>query len=282
MRERTQPIAPQGSPRSADAQSQQALRMRRFLIASGTYVLAIAVIALGLWLGIWGADVLIAYSILVIGTNLVFYLIIRSGLNLRLADPSLTAPQIAAAIGALLFAVYHAGPARGILMLWVLMIFLFAVFRLKSKQLWPLATLTWVAYGAVVVLTLRNHPNTSNTALELFQWIVLGLVLAWFTFMGGYISDMRARLRRNEIFYRSMWETAHDAIIIAGPGGRIEYANPAVLPVFGHTPEALTGTAVTQLLAETSPADQAHVFRLYLDGGTKTREWNAADRKSVV
>ncbi|HTE16391.1 MAG TPA: ATP-binding protein [Burkholderiales bacterium] len=270
------PVGPQQIT-DASAESQQALRIRRFLIASATYVLAIAVMALGAWFDIWDVEVLVVYSVVVVCTNLVFYLIIRSGLNLRLADPSLTAPQIAVAIGALLFAVYNAGPARSILMLWVVMIFLFAVFRLKSHQLWPLATLTWVAYGAVVGLTFRNHPETVNTNQELFQWIVLGTVLAWFTVMGGYISDMRARLRRNEIFYRSMWETAHDAVLISGPGGLIEYANPAVNAVFGRAPESLLGTAITALLAKKTPAAHSDEFRRYLEGGQAQRDWDAVE-----
>ena len=274
-----QTTVPRDSHRVADTNTnvQQALRVRRFLIASATYVLAIAVMVLGAWLDIWGFDIVVAYAVLVVTTNLAFYVIIRSGLNLKLADPSLTTAQIATALTALLFATYNAGPARGILMLWVLMILLFAVFRLKSGQLWPLAALTWVAYGGVVGLLIRHHPDTVNERLEFFQWIVLGSVLIWFSFIGGYISDMRARLRRNEIFYRSMCETAHDAIIIAGPGGKIEYANPAVNVVFGRAPETLLGSAITALLAEKTPATHAKEFRHYLEGGQANRHWDAVE-----
>jgi PAS domain S-box-containing protein len=278
--QRPQSLTPLGTPHIVhnDTAAQQALRVRRFLIAVASYLLAIAVMGLGAGFGIWGTDVVVAYTVLVACTNIAFYLILRSGLNLKLADPSLTAAQIAAAIGALLFAAYHAGPARGILMLWVIMIFLFAVFRLKSRQLWPLAVLTWAAYGAVVGLSYYLHPAAvASTGLEWFQWIVLGAVLVWFCFMGGYISNMRARLRRNEIFYRSMWETAHDAILIAGPGGEIEYANPAVQAIFGRAPESLLGTAITALLAEKTPSAPAEEFRRYLDGGQAERDWDAVE-----
>jgi PAS domain S-box-containing protein len=273
-------LMPPGAPQLAqtDTASQQALRVRRFLIAVASYLLAIAVMGLGAGFGIWGTDVVVAYTVLVACTNIAFYLILRSGLNLKLSDPSLTAAQITAAIGALLFAAYHAGPARGILMLWVIMIFLFAVFRLKSRQLWPLAALTWAAYGAVVELLHHLRPAAIvNIGLEWFQWIVLGAVLVWFCFMGGYISNMRARLRRNEIFYRSMWEMAHDAILIAGPGGEIEYANPAVRTVFGRAPESLLGTAITTLLAEKTPSAHAGEFRRYLEGGRAERDWDAVE-----
>src|SRR5688572_4350743 len=137
MRDLRQSTVPTGTRLIAedDIHSQQALRLRRFLIASTTYVLAIIVMSLGVWFNIWSFEVLFTYTTLVVCANFVFYALFRSGFNLKLNDPSLTAAQIAAGIGALLFAVYYAGPARGILMLWAVMIFLFAVFRLKSSQL---------------------------------------------------------------------------------------------------------------------------------------------------
>ncbi len=260
-----------------NTQAEQALRVRRFLIACGTYLLGIATMGLGAAFDVWDADVPVIYAVLVVCTNIIFYLIMRSGLNLKLADPSLTSAQIAMGIGALLFSLYHAGPARGALMPWVIMILLFAVFRLKSRQLWPLALFTWIVYGAVMSLDYVNHRATFNVRLELFQWIVLGSVLVWFTFMGGYLSNMRARLRRNEIFYRSMWETAHDAILIAGPGGQIEYANPAANVVFGRTPESLLGTPVAALLADSAQSAHAGEFRRYLEGGQAERDWNAVE-----
>ena len=280
MDDRKQSPVPVGAQVIADGdiESQQLLRTRRFLIASATYVLAIAIVGIGAMLGIWGTDVVVAYTVLVVCANLVFYLIIRSNLNLKLKDPSLTAPQIATGIGALLFTAYFAGPARGIVLLWAIVIFLFSVFRLSSRQLWPLAVGTWLGYGAVIGLAYRNHPTPFNTNLELFQWLVLGAALTWFTFMGNYISSMRGRLRRNEIFYRSMWETAHDAILIAEPGGKIEYANPAVQTVFGRDPQSLLGTPITALLEQTAtPAGNTEEFKRYVEGGVTQRRWSAVE-----
>ncbi len=261
-------------------QDQQAIRVRRFLMASVTYLLAIAMVAMGVVLDIFESHVLVIYTVVVIGASVLFYVLIRTGVNLRFADPSLTAAQITTAIVALMYIAYNAGAVRGIVMLWVLMIFMFAVFRLRSHQLWPLAALTWIAYGMTLGLLFRLQADTINPAVEIFQWLVLGAVLTWFTFMGGYVSNMRAKLRRNEIFYRSMWETVRDAIVIVGPNGQIEYANPAVLGVFGRTAEELTGMTFTGLLAKavsSAPSTQTDAFRQYIDGGQSTRDWNAAE-----
>ena len=133
---------------------------RSFLMASVTYLLAIAMVAMGVVLDIFESHVLVIYTVVVIGASVLFYVLIRTGVNLRFADPSLTAAQITTAIVALMYIAYNAGAVRGIVMLWVLMIFMFAVFRLRSHQLWPLAALTWIAYGMTLGLLFRLQADT--------------------------------------------------------------------------------------------------------------------------
>ena len=245
-------------------------------MASATYALVIALIACGVMLDMWRVDLLVNYAWVATAASVIFYGVIRSGLNLKLAEPSLATAQILTAIVALMYAAYTAGPARGVVLLWVQMIFLFAVFRLRSSRMLLLATLTWVAYGAVIGLLLRHHGGV-NSAHEIFQWVVPGAALIWFTLMSGYVNDRRAKLQRNEIFYHSLLETAHDAIVIVGPTGLIEYVNPAVQAVFGRTPQELDGMALTRLLSATAPSAQATAFQQYIDGGQATRHWSAAE-----
>ncbi len=243
----------------------QSLRIKRFLIATASYGLAVALVGLGAWMGLWAFDVFVTFTIIAAALNALLFGVFITGLNLKFADPSLTELQILAGIGALLFIAYHAGPARGIVLLWVLLIFMFGVFRLKTVQLWRLAGLTWAGYGALVVLDHYFHPGATDPSLEAFQWLVLGGVLAWFTFMGGYVSAMRSRMRRGEALYRTMWETASDAAIIVDTLGRIEYANPAVSRVFGRSAADLTGADVLPLLAPRMLQGRGETFQRFLD-----------------
>ena len=184
----------------------QALRMRRFLFAAGSYGLSILLAGLGTWWNFLDVQVLITYVVIAMVINAVYYGIFLSGLNEKLPDPSLTEIQIITAIGALLFLAYHAGAARGAVLLWAQLIFMFGIFRLNTIQLWRLAGLTWAAYGAIIYLNYQRRAPAFDLNLEVFLWLALGGVLAWFTLMGGYVSALRSRMRRGEAFYRTMWE----------------------------------------------------------------------------
>ena len=243
---------------------QQAVRIRRFLIGTAAYVLAICAAGLGTWMAFWDSSVLAAFVLIVAAINILFYAAFVSGLNRKMNDPSLTEMQIMAGVCALLFIVYHAGPARGIALLWVLMIFMFGVFRLNTVQLWRLAAVTWIAYSLIIYLDLQYHSGSFDLKLEIYQWLVLGVVLAWFAFMGGYVSALRTRTRKSEAFYRALWETVNDAVLIVNAGGQIDYANPAVAPVFGRSPDALSGKAVLPLMASGAREGRSETFDQFM------------------
>src|SRR6185503_10245240 len=87
-------------PESLDAK--QALRLHRFGVASLSYVLATALLAIGWMFGaVPGSTVFVAAAAFV-AINVCLYLAIRSGFNLRFAEPSLTRVQILAAITVLM------------------------------------------------------------------------------------------------------------------------------------------------------------------------------------
>jgi len=49
--------------------------------------------------------------------NIILYIIFRTGLNLKMADPSLTSVQMCAAILVTMYGMYFANEARGVLLL---------------------------------------------------------------------------------------------------------------------------------------------------------------------
>lgn len=54
-------------------------------------------------------------------------------------------------------------------------------------------------------------------------------------------------LRESELRYRLLWETATDAVLLLTPEAVVEFANPAVKPIFGYDPQELIGKSVDVL-----------------------------------
>src|SRR5204862_6559374 len=131
--------------RDARDRDRQALRLHRYGMAAATSVMVIAL----LWIAYWFGD--ITWRGVTHGTALIlfwvplFYVLLRSGINLRLADPSLTVPQVSAAMVTMAYIMYFADRGRGALLVIFLVSFLFAVFRLPTRQLLFLAAIAAVS-----------------------------------------------------------------------------------------------------------------------------------------
>lgn len=76
----------------------QALRLRRFLFASGTYVFGFLILALCSVVGLFPMGSLLWVGLSFLAINLGFLAVFLSNLNLRFVDPSFTLPQVLAGV----------------------------------------------------------------------------------------------------------------------------------------------------------------------------------------
>lgn len=175
------------------ADDRQSLRFGRFLMAAGTSLLASLALLLLAFLGLLPWRTALEGTAGILTLIAVFFVLFRTGLNLRFSDPSLTTEQIGAAILFLAYIMYHAGPARPALALFYLMALLFGVFRLNAARLMGLALLALGAHGTVLQLTYLRDP-AMDTRAALTEFGVLMIALPWFAVMGGYVNRLRTRL----------------------------------------------------------------------------------------
>src|SRR5258707_864939 len=103
------PAKAAGGLRLIAADARQALRTRRFLMAAGTSLLLPVVLAASAWFGVVEFQVAGLAAALICLLIAVYYAIIRSGLNLRFGDPSLTGEMILTAILCIACVGYYAG-----------------------------------------------------------------------------------------------------------------------------------------------------------------------------
>jgi diguanylate cyclase (GGDEF)-like protein/PAS domain S-box-containing protein len=85
-----------------------------------------------------------------------------------------------------------------------------------------------------------------------------------------------AALRISETRYRMLWETTTDAILALNADSIIQYANPAVLDVFGYQPEALVGKDLAVLQPERLRARHKKGMQRYLETGERRLNWRAS------
>lgn len=182
-------IVPQDDP-------DQSLRIKRFLIAWGSYLMWMLLISYCHIQGMIRMDIrsiLILFACVLL-VNVALYSLFRTGLNRRMKDPSMTLIQMSIATVWIMIVAYHLNEARGIMLLLYLVVFIFGAFRLNLRQFIMLTLFTSLSYGLVILALMENHPERVNLKVELLYLVILIAVLLWFSFVGSYINTLRKKL----------------------------------------------------------------------------------------
>ena len=103
----------------------------------------------------------------------------------------------------------------------------------------------------VLLLRLAGAANVQ----PLYGPVVGSVALTLLAFLRQFVASREAvsllqesTARENEARFRALVQHSSDVILIVDPDGTIRYASPAMTVVFGHDPEAVTGTNLTELL----------------------------------
>ena len=175
----------------------QRLRLKRFRMAAGTYLVFILAILLTTRMGfayLTGVQwmVIVGSAILI---NLIFFSIFLTNANLGYKDPSLTWAQIfiSALWGAL--PTFALSEVRPILLMFYIPAFSFGMLRLNRRQYLTLVACVMSIYAAILMLEYGQNPSTFHIKYEFLVFTIFGIVLTWFAFFGGFISHLKLRLK---------------------------------------------------------------------------------------
>lgn len=177
--------------------ARQAHRLRRFFLATGAAFMALFLFYLLHLLGLIPYEALrntVAASLLFM---LAFFALLRSGLNLRAPDPSLTLPMIVASSGIVLYVIHQAPACRPYLLIIYLVPFMFGLFRLNTTQMMGVAVLFLAGYGWVLSLDWQAGDAADELHPLILQWGVPAVVLCWFALFAGYVGALRKRLAQS-------------------------------------------------------------------------------------
>ena len=171
----------------------QALRIRRYLMAVGTSMLAVGALFITHRFGLLPWLAVLEGTAMIFALVVIFYLLFRFELNRGFSDPSLTTEMIVCAIIVLAYLMYYAQEARNALSLFYLVAMLFGVLRLSTQRLMTIAGIALLAHGTMLYLSELRQPG-ANRSDSMVQFAVLAVVLPWFAVMGGYVNSLRHRL----------------------------------------------------------------------------------------
>jgi diguanylate cyclase len=172
----------------------QALRLRRFFTSLAIYSFNLFLFYLAYQAGIIEFHALYWSSIFLFVLVVILYIVFRTGLNLWMSDPSLTSIQMCVACLFVLYGIYYAHEVRGIFFSMYILILLFGIFRLYTRQFLLISAFALLTYGVDIVLLNIFRPQNINLKIEFFQWFGLAIVLVSVSFIGGNISSIRREL----------------------------------------------------------------------------------------
>ena len=183
-----------GAPDPAEAK-QQALRLRRVVLGGVSYLFTLSLVAIYWWLGYYGPEVLLNYSIAVLALNAFFFIAIRSKLNLRFADPSMTLAQICLSIMPGLYVMYHAQQSRGVFLLLCVSAAMYGLFQFRTREFVVMTVVVVGSYVGLIAALYLFKPDEINLQVEILQLFALFATFLQFSGLGGYISGLRRKVK---------------------------------------------------------------------------------------
>lgn len=172
----------------------QEIRLKRFFIGTGAHAMNMVFVFLCWAMNYLSSHVVAIYLALVLVLNVTVYVTLRSGLNKRFSDPSLTFLQISLAALPGLYSMYFAGDARGTFLLLGLAMFVFGMFRFKTREFVALALVILLGYGMLIALLVYFRADEIKLKMELLQWMAFAATLVQLSFLAGFIGKLRSRV----------------------------------------------------------------------------------------
>src|SRR5690606_3542268 len=158
--------------------------------------------------GVYGGSVGFALLCtgLVAGSQLAFYLLFRSGRNLRFADPSLTEAQILVGLALHTSLLAQVEGARGSLLMFYLIILMFGVFQLPPRVFVRCAAMAFFAFAGLNLWE-GYQMRLGDPGQALLQCCALFIALVWQSLFASYVQALRQRMRRRRYALQAPQDT---------------------------------------------------------------------------
>lgn len=179
--------------------NEQRLRQLRLIISALSHAMLLGILALALAFDLLtglSTQTFFGFCLFAVLTQGCFWLMFRSGLNLKCPDPSLTQLQMITAIVWFSMLISYLPELRGSLLILYIMVMLFGIFQLNMQEFAFLGLVSLICFGAVIASDLYLRPENVNLKLSLMQWLILASAQTWITLFATYVRRLSERLKR--------------------------------------------------------------------------------------
>lgn len=142
--------------------------------------------------------------------NVLYYIVVRNNLNLKLKEPDLFMPMMIWSIFCVIAPTYFmTGTMRSIFVMNYFVVVIFGVFKLNLKQFITLTGFAVAVLGFVIVFYMKKNTTTINIFNELLLWIVFSVTAISFALVCNNISNLRQKLKEQKLSLMSAFSDIH-------------------------------------------------------------------------
>lgn len=166
-------------------------------MASASYVMWIGLGAAAKSVGLLEISRELFYFVLggIALSNLYFYTMIRTGLNKRLADPSMTFQQILIALCWSSVLISTTDELRGAMLPVYVVTILFGVFGLTTRAFIGLSAFALASYVGVIGAEYYLDASNFNPMRESLSFAILAASMIWAVMFGSYVTSLKNALK---------------------------------------------------------------------------------------
>ncbi len=174
----------------------QRLRLAQALLAMGLMAAGVLALHYFAWIGVAPIAAVRLWSIASLAGMALAYGLIRGGWSRRLADPSLTVPQMLYAITSAAAAYTLVGAGRGGIFPVVMVILMFGMFVATPLQMAAVSLYAVALFGATMALMAHLRPAVYVPAIELGHFIMVATMMPAVSILAVRLCRMRQRESR--------------------------------------------------------------------------------------
>ncbi len=163
------------------------------------YTICSALMVYGIAIGIVEPRRVAWLAILAFVSVTAFYVVIRSGLNQRFAEPTLALPQALVAQSLIAWTYAVTGPAHSGILILMALVMVFGMFNMRLDSARIVSIYATTLIGIIMIWRARTDPVNYPAHLELINFALVATVLPAMSQLTSQLMKMRARVNAQKI-----------------------------------------------------------------------------------